>query len=412
MVAEDGCLEVRLFRVEELVDVVHPVCPPRFQGMLRSVGGVPCPEDFGAQSRDDRREELVDHARADVVEHLCVWSLPPLELLQVPQDLRGRPICLLPWDAVLAEEVELDRAVLHFDVLHPEGAGAYRVGFVLILLVADPHPKPVDQIADSGDLPHLRVLGRQLSLDLRFNLPHIGADPSGVVVLCLAPRLLDGGALVEPDVLLFVSQPVDPFGHPHRVVVVDDLLPVARRDRRRLPQVQYDIRMHHPRFPPAPQRVLPAPHEEPGRLDHVVREVHLLPVQERLAVLRLQRLAPLLPFGYQRFLLFLRHALLGSLFRVYLPVQLREVRILELRTLAPRRELADEVPHEIVPELPVLYVGRVLLLCEVVRHLLRQWGEVHPAPLDRYVQPGGLIRVGKVHSVMGEGLPVCFHEPV
>src|SRR3989442_4580758 len=103
-------------------------------------------------------------------------------------------------------------------------------------------------------------------------------NPDRGVVLCLVPRLLNGGAFVEPDILLLLRELVDPLRHPHRVVVVDDLLPLPRGNRAVFVEVQDDLPLSHPRLPVAPERVSAPPHEETWRLDEPVRYLHLLSI--------------------------------------------------------------------------------------------------------------------------------------
>src|SRR2546428_8513257 len=116
-------------------------------------------------------------------------------------------------------------------MLDPQGRGSHGIGLVLLLLVADPEPETVDKITDCRDLLRPRVPRSELLQYLRPDLPEMRPDPDRGVVLCLVPRLLNGGAFVEPDVLLLLRELVDPLRHPHRVVVVDDLPPLPQRNR-------------------------------------------------------------------------------------------------------------------------------------------------------------------------------------
>src|SRR2546428_7016854 len=102
-------------------------------------------------------------------------------------------------------------------------------------------------------------------------------DPDRGVVLCLVPRLLNGGAFVEPDVLLLLRELVDPLRHPHRVVVVNDLPPLPRRYRAAFVEVQDDVPLSNPRLPLAPERVGAPPHQEPLRFSTPVLWLNILP---------------------------------------------------------------------------------------------------------------------------------------
>ena len=84
-------------------------------------------------------------------------------------------------------------------MLFAQRSRADRVGLVLALFVADPHRRPVDQVARRRYL----FLGR-----VRHVLDHLPPEPVdlrrqvlGLVVLCHVHALLYLGRVSEPDVL-------------------------------------------------------------------------------------------------------------------------------------------------------------------------------------------------------------------
>src|SRR2546428_13480395 len=111
------------------------------------------PEDLRGEPSRDAREEVIDHARVDPVEDFPARLLSRDELLDILRNGWGSPFELLrPRHAVLPQKVELERASVELHMLYSQGRRPHGIGFVLLLLVADPESETVDEVAYCCDL--------------------------------------------------------------------------------------------------------------------------------------------------------------------------------------------------------------------------------------------------------------------
>src|SRR5208282_1223761 len=167
---------------------------------------------------------MIHHTRSDDVKYLVLRLLADCKAPQVlKQGILRIWYILHPSDGILSEEVELNPVIEDSYVLDPESCGADGVSLVFVFLVPHPHAEFVDEVGDRGGLASLGVIRRHILLNLLAEKLQFCPNLLSLVVLFLVPGLLDGRALVRPDVLLLAGQLIDPFRNPNRLPVVDDL---------------------------------------------------------------------------------------------------------------------------------------------------------------------------------------------
>ena len=84
------------------------------------------------------------------------------------------------------------------------------------------------------------------------------------------PLLPKIGNVRGPDVLADVTELVDPVADPHEIVIMNDRLPFAGRNRSLLGKVEHNILRAGSRLPSSPHGMASATHEETRRLCHPV----------------------------------------------------------------------------------------------------------------------------------------------
>src|SRR2546428_11351057 len=92
----------------------------------------------------------------------------------------------------------------------------------------------------------------------------------GKLELLPVPLLPKIGNVRGPDVLADVTELVDPVADPHEIVIMNDRLPFAGRNRSLLGKVEHNILRAGSRLPSSPHGMASATHEETRRFCHPV----------------------------------------------------------------------------------------------------------------------------------------------
>ena len=113
----------------------------------------------------------------------------------------------------------------------------------------------------------------------------------------LVPLLPKIGNVRGPDVLADVTELVDPVADPHEIVIMNDRLPFAGRNRSLLGKVEHNILRAGSRLPSSPHGMASATHEETRRLCHPVCNLGPDSVNVCITILLLQLESEFLPLS-------------------------------------------------------------------------------------------------------------------
>src|SRR6266699_6162605 len=179
-------------------------------------------------------------------------------------------------------------------MLDPKRRSTNSVSLVLLLLITDPHSQVVNQIRDSRQLPDLNIRRVKVLPNELANIRKLSSKLLRIIILHLIPFLAQIRNIRGPDILPNLAQLIDPVGQPDRLVIMNNLLPLPRWDRRILREIQNHILGKYSRLPAATHRMTTTPHEYAGRSYHVVCKLSLRTIDDNIAVLLLQPKAKLL----------------------------------------------------------------------------------------------------------------------
>src|SRR5256712_10246652 len=122
-------------------------------------------------------------------------------------------------------------------------------------------------------------------------------DFLGKLKLLSVPLLPKIGNVRGPDLLADVTELVDPVADPHEIVIMNDSLPFAERNRSLLGKVEHNILRASSWLPSSPHGMASTTHEETRRLCHPVCNLGPNSVNVGITILLLQLKSQFLPLS-------------------------------------------------------------------------------------------------------------------